>query len=444
MSPPTHFGDYKVVLELGSGTISVVYEAVAETLGRKVAIKSLKGTIPIGSTFAAQLEREARVLAGLSHPNIVMLIDFVKNADEMYLVLEYLAGHALAEVLSKKQRIRPEYAAAVALEVARALAHAHERGVIHRDVKPANVILTRFGEVKLVDFSVAHRERLPTADEPLATSSDHAASFGGTPTYMAPEQILGETVDVRSDVFSLGVVLYQMLAGARPFDRPGDKPGTGHAGRRRPATPLHELMPDIPRSLERIVVRCIEKLPSDRPSAQVLVAELEEFLRKRTDVPARELVRGALATARMLGGDVSKITALPPLKALSLLQSPWSFGVLTLVLAVGLGLVRVTDPDAALPRTEVEGSLDPAQRGFVHVLATPWAEVAVDGQKVDATPIARAIPLSPGPHFVTFSHPAAPSETRRVVVEAGKTSLIDVTMNVTLGPATHFFDGGAP
>jgi len=443
MTPPAHFGDYKVVSELGSGTISVVYEAVAETLGRRVAIKSLKGTIPIGSTFAAQLEREARVLAGLSHPNVVMLIDFVKNAEQMYLVLEFLAGHALAEVLSKKQRFRPEYAAAVGLEIARALAHAHERGVIHRDVKPANVILTKHGEVKLVDFSVAHRERLPTADEPLATF-DHAASFGGTPTYMAPEQILGETVDARSDVFSLGVVLYQMLAGVRPFDRPGDKPGTGHAGRRRPATPLHELVPEIPRSLERIVVRCIEKLPSDRPTAHGLVAELEEFLRRRTDVPTRELVRGTLAMARMLGGDVSKITVLPQSRASSLWRSPWSFGFLTLILAVGLGLVRVTDPDAAQPHTAVEGALDPAQRGFVRVLATPWAEVAIDGQKVDATPIARAIPLSPGPHFVTFSHPAAPSETRRIVVEAGKTSLVDVTMNVTLGPGARSADGGTP
>ncbi|HEX7601549.1 MAG TPA: serine/threonine-protein kinase [Polyangiaceae bacterium] len=441
MTHPAHFGDYKVVSELGSGTISVVYEAVAETLGRRVAIKTLKGTIPIGSTFAAQLEREARVLAGLSHPNVVMLIDFVKNAEQMYLVLEYLSGHALAEVLSKKQRMRPEYAAAVGLEVARALAHAHERGVIHRDVKPANVILTKHGDVKLVDFSVAHRERLPTADEPLATPT---ATFGGTPTYMAPEQILGDTVDARSDVFSLGVVLYQMLAGVRPFDRPGDKPGTGHAGRRRPATPLHELVPEIPRSLERIVVRCLEKLPSDRPTAHALVAELEEFLRRRTDVPRRELVRGTLAMARLLGGDVSKITVLPQSKASSVWQSPWSFGFLTLILAVGLGLVRVTDPDAAQPHTAVEGALDPAKRGFVHVLATPWAEVAIDGQKVDATPIARAIPLSPGPHFVTFTHPAAPSETRRVVVEAGKTSLVDVTMNVTLGPGARSADGGTP
>jgi serine/threonine-protein kinase len=441
MTQPAHFGDYKVVSELGSGTISVVYEAVAQTLGRKVAIKTLKGTIPIGSTFAAQLEREARVLAGLSHPNVVMLVDFVKNAEQMYLVLEFLSGHALAEVLSKKQRFRPEYAAAVCLEVARALAHAHERGVIHRDVKPANVILTKQGDVKLVDFSVAHRERLPTADEPLATPT---ATFGGTPTYMAPEQILGDTVDARSDVFSLGVVLYQMLAGVRPFDRPGDKPGTGHAGRRRPATPLHELVPEIPRSLERIVVRCLEKLPDDRPTAHALVTELEEFLRRRTDVPTRELVRGTLAMARMLGGDVSKITVLPHAKASSLWQSPWSFGVLTLVLAVGLGLVRVTDPDAAQPHTAVEGALDPAQRGFVHLLATPWAEVAIDGQKVDVTPIARAIPLSPGPHFVTFSHPAAPSETRRVVVEAGKTSLVDVTMNVTLSPGSRSADGGTP
>ena len=109
----------------------------------------------------------------------------------------------------------------------------------------------------------------------------------------------------------------------------------------------------------------------------------------------------------------------------------------TILLGVGFGLVRVTDPQAAEPKTEIEGTLDPSQRGFVRVLATPWAEVAIDGVKVDATPIARAIPVAPGLHFVTFTHPSAPTETRRVVIEPGKTTLLDVTMAVTLPEPTR-------
>ena len=431
MTKERRFGDYRVVSELGEGSISVVYEAEHVTLGRKVAIKTLKPQIPVTSSFAAQLEREARVLSGLSHPNVVMLVDFVKNDAGMYLVLELVGGHALAEIVARKQRLRAETAVAIAHEVAFGIAHAHDRGVIHRDVKPANIILTKNGDVKIVDFSVAHRERLPTADEPLA-ERERTSSFGGTPAYMAPEQILGATVDEKSDVFSLRIGLYQMLAAVRPFDRPGDKPGTAHAGRRRAATPLTDHVPEISRTLERIVARCIEKQPADRPTMHALEKELAEFLRKRTDAPIRDLVKGALASVRLVPGDVSKSTLLQPANARKLIDSPWSFAVATILLGVGFGLVRVTDPQAAEPKTEIEGTLDPSQRGFVRVLATQWAEVAIDGVKVDATPIARAIPVAPGLHFVTFTHPSAPTETRRVVIDPGKTTLLDVTMAVTL------------
>ncbi|CAN5586859.1 hypothetical protein BH09MYX1_BH09MYX1_48900 [soil metagenome] len=429
------FGDYRVLSELGQGSISIVYEAEHVTLGRRVAIKALKPQIPSTSSFAAQLEREARVLSGLSHPNVVMLIDFVKSDGGMYLVLEYVGGHSLAEIVSKKHRLRGEIAAAIALEVASGIAHAHERGVVHRDVKPANIILTKTGEVKVVDFSVAHRERLPTADEPIG-EQDRSASFGGTPAYMAPEQILGEQVDEKSDVFSLGIVLYQMLAAVRPFDRQGDKPGTGHAGRRRPAVALSEHVPEVSRTLERIVARSIEKHPADRPTMHGLQKELAEYLRKRTEAEPRDLVKSALAAVRLLPADVSKSTMLQAPNARRLLDSPWSFVIATILLGVGFGLVRVTDPQAADPKTEIEGTLEPNQRGFLRVLATPWAEVAIDGVKIDATPIARAIPVAPGLHFVTFTHPAAKAETRRVVIETGKTTVLDVAMAVTLPDAT--------
>jgi hypothetical protein len=150
----------------------------------------------------------------------------------------------------------------------------------------------------------------------------------------------------------------------------------------------------------------------------------------------RDLVKGALATVRLMPGDVSKSTLLRAPNARRLLDSPWSFAVATILLGVGFGLVRVTDPQAADPKTEVEGTLEPSQRGFVRVLATPWAEVAIDGVKIDATPIARAIPVAPGLHFVTFTHPAAKAETRRIVVEPGKTIFLDVTMAVALAEPT--------
>src|SRR5207237_7409059 len=143
--------------ELGSGALSTVYRAVSEPLGRGVAIKALKSTIAPTSPFAAQLEREARVLAELSHANILLLLDFVKTSDAMYLVLEHVDGWSLAEILAKspKKGVPAEVAAAVGAQAARALAYAHERGVVHRDVKPSNLLVGKRGEVKLVDFGIA-------------------------------------------------------------------------------------------------------------------------------------------------------------------------------------------------------------------------------------------------------------------------------------------------
>jgi serine/threonine-protein kinase len=439
MTDLPRFGTYKTASELGSGAIATVYLATQEPLGRKVAIKALKSTIPPTSTFAAQLEREARVLSSLSHPNIVILLDYVKSDAQMYLVLEYIAGFSLAELLAKKPKLRPELVAAIGAQVAEGLAHAHARGIVHRDIKPANVILSRQGEVKIVDFSIAHRERLPSADEPMPAFDNETPARGtqqpsttfGTPAYMAPEQLLGETVDARSDIFSLGVVLYQLLCGARPFDRAGEKRAPGHASRTSPAVQLRQRAPDVPRALERVVMRCIEKHPADRPvSADVVAGDLEAFVRDRTDLPLRVLVRGALASARLVAGEAPSLVRVTEPRV-PLLQSPWSVLVWTLVLVLGLGAVRTTDHEERRSPSEVEGPLLPSSAGFLRVLAMPWADVAVDGQYADTTPFARAIPLAPGKHVVTFHHPAAPTVTERITIEPGKTVTLDITMDVS-------------
>ncbi|HEY1958785.1 MAG TPA: serine/threonine-protein kinase [Polyangiaceae bacterium] len=435
MSELPRFGIYKTVSELGAGAIATVYLATQEPLARKVAIKALKSTIPPSSTFAAQLEREARVLSGLSHPNIVLLLDYVKTEAQMYLVLEYISGFSLSELLAKKPKLRGEMVAAIGAEVAQGLAHAHERGVIHRDVKPANVILSRQGEVKIVDFSIAHRERLPSADEPAAfdqSTPAHGTSQTafGTPAYMAPEQLLGEAVDARSDLFSLGVVLYQLLSGVRPFERPGEKRAPAHAARTSPAVQLRQRAPDVPRALERVVMRCIEKHPADRPtSADAVAEELTAFVRSRTELSMRELVRGALASARLVPGDPPPLVRASEPRP-SFFRTPWTLALFGAALGLGLAAVHATDRAAEHAAAASEGPLLPAQRGFLRVLATPWAEVAVDGQRAAITPVARPIPLAPGVHFVRFTHPSAPSQTRRVTIAPNETETLDVTMNI--------------
>jgi hypothetical protein len=426
----THFGHCRVLAELGSGSLSTVYHAVQEPLGREVAVKALKASISTSSSFATQLEREARLLSELSHPNVALLHELVKTDTDLYLVLEYVAGPNLAELLARRPKLPPEATAIIGAAIARGLEHAHERGLVHRDVKPANVLVSSRGEVKVIDFGIAQRTRKNHPDE----SNEEASLAFGTPAYMSPEQILGDTVDARSDLFSLGVVLYQMLTGARPFE--GDDAKDGRAStqriRRAPATSLRARAPEVPRPFERVVMRLLEKLPADRyASAAAVAEELEELYAARVrgspyGVVTRVLREAGFAKTHAPSGEVTE-AALPPLR-------PIYVGFAT-ILAFGISggaAIQLADQSGREASHAGEAPLElmPSRRAALHVLATPWADVAVDGEHVDTTPFARAIPLAAGTHFVTLTHPDAPSEQREIKIAAGETQLLDVTMKL--------------
>ncbi|HTQ43199.1 MAG TPA: serine/threonine-protein kinase [Polyangiaceae bacterium] len=423
---------FRILEELGAGSLSTVYEAVEEPLGRTVALKVLKPTIALGSPFASQLEREARVLAELSHPNIGALHAFVKTEARMHLVLEFVDGFSLGTLLKKKPSVPADSVAAIGAAVARGLAHAHERGIVHRDVKPANVLVSKRGEVKIFDFGIAQR----ASDEPVGlapTRLEDVTAFG-TPAYMSPEQILGENVDARSDIFSLGVVLYQLVCGARPFER-GDEPErrpSAHRIRRDPPIPLHRRAPDVPHALERIVMRAIEKLPADRfQSAETMAEQLEELATARSGLRVESLVVQALEHAGLVAVDEAH-AAVPPRarRRASVRRAVAGLAVLGAI-AVGGGIaVQTTAPREGRAAGARPLELVPASPGYLRVLATPWAEVWVDGQRIDVTPFARGIPLAPGTHYVTLVHPNAPVEKRSVSMIAGETRTLDVVMAV--------------
>ncbi|HZU83362.1 MAG TPA: serine/threonine-protein kinase, partial [Polyangiaceae bacterium] len=314
MAELPNIAGFRIVAELGSGALSSVYKAVEEPLGRTVALKVLRATIAPSSPLAAQLEREAQVLAELAHPHIGLLYGFTKTETCMYLVLEFVEGHSLAAVLKKKPTLPADSVAAIGAAVARGLAHAHQRGIVHRDVKPANVLLSRRGEVKIFDFGIAQRSG--SAGEPVALSPlrlEDVAAFG-TPAYMSPEQILGENVDARSDIFSLGVVLYQLVCGARPFERgdEAERRPTAHRIRRDPPIPLHRRAPEVPPALERVIMRAIEKLPADRfASAEAMADRLEELATARAGVRTDSLVLRALVHAGLTVAGASRGGAVP-------------------------------------------------------------------------------------------------------------------------------------
>src|SRR5262245_42661465 len=269
-------GNCRVVEEVASGGMAVVYRAIQDSLGRTVAIKALKSTAAMEEHIATRFEREAHSLANLQHENIISVYDFYREHGSLFIVMEYVAGIDLYDLLDRGGRLPFDVAAIVALQVARALDYIHYRGLVHRDIKPANIMIDRQGGVNLMDFGIARDKSFEDLTE-LGTGI-------GTPAYMSPEQILGDRVDARSDLFSLGVVLFQMLTGGKPFVE-DEQRSVMHKIRLERHVRVRKLNPDIPRELERIVDKCLEKQPRDRwRSAQHLVMALERFLAKYVEI----------------------------------------------------------------------------------------------------------------------------------------------------------------
>jgi len=248
-------GAYAVTGEIGAGGMAVVYKAEQPNLDRKVAVKELRGDLSKDPALLQRFEREAKYVAALAHQNIVHIYDFIERAHAMYIVMEYVEGVDLYSLMAQVKRVPPDVAGIIALQAARALEYAHYRGVVHRDFKPSNLMITRHGDIKLMDFGIARD-----------ASGDDLTRPGtalGTPSYMSPEQILGERVDFRSDIFSFGIVLYQMLTGQKPFNDDDTRSVMNailHVKHPRPRS----IYPDIPFALQRIIKRCLAKRPSDR------------------------------------------------------------------------------------------------------------------------------------------------------------------------------------
>jgi serine/threonine-protein kinase len=432
------FAGYRILAKVRSGPITDLYRAEQVELGRRVFIKALgRGILP-SSPFAAALEREARLLTELDHPGVIRVLDFVRQERSMWLVLEYVDGFSLEEIIAQKGKLAPHAAVAVALAAADALGHAHGRGVIHRDVQPHNVLVAKSGAVKLVNFAAAADERLPTAPELLEGSSGF-----GTPAYMSPEQLLGEPEDARSDLFSLGIVLYELLTGKRPFDATDDRAPPSR-GRPEAVAPPSRVVPEIPASLDRAVRRCLAKLPSDRYAdaadlSRALGAALEGDSIGPEAISA-ELLRLGLITSADGARQKAARPSLIRRKPLTVGTALGGYLVaLALIVVGGAAIERVSIAQRSDRSRSGGGRLEllPPRAAYLRVVVDPWANVIVDGEQVDTTPFAYAIPLEPGVHYVRLEHPRAPVERRTVTLEAGETVLLDVKMDLPRAKAVH-------
>ncbi|MBL8312588.1 MAG: serine/threonine protein kinase [Rubrivivax sp.] len=260
-SPPLEtLGRYRLVRILGRGAMGVVYEAQDERLGRTVAIKTvLRSHLDNETTaqdYAARFVREAQAAARLSHPNIVTVYDFGEHDDLSYIVMEFVSGRELAELFRSGHRFTLPQALQIMAELLDALAYAHAQGVVHRDVKPANVLVDQAGHVKLADFGVA---RISSGGQDRTMPG----TMVGTPSYMSPEQILGQPVGSRTDIFAAGVVLYQFVTGRQPFEGQGMFDVQRRILQDEP-TPPSGVFAGLPPVLDGIVLRALAKQPEDR------------------------------------------------------------------------------------------------------------------------------------------------------------------------------------
>lgn len=273
-----NYGRYLTVRELGKGSMGVVYQAHDPQIDRLVALKVLRPDLVRSEEFVQRFLKEAKAIGRLSHPNIVTVYDVGRDHGTIYIAMEFVEGDRLDEVMQGKEFTEKE-TVEFGIQVAKTLDYAHQNGIVHRDIKPSNIMVKPNGQLKITDFGIAHIE------DPSAPKQTRAGEILGTPAYMSSEQVLGQPVDGRSDLYSLGAILYEMTTGKGPFRGENLTAVFRAITQELPREPV-KLTSNISPDLSRIIMKCLSKTPDQRfPTGQVMAEALERCFKERESIP---------------------------------------------------------------------------------------------------------------------------------------------------------------
>ncbi len=388
----TMLGDrYELAEPLGRGGMAEVRRATDTRLNRQVAVKRLRPDLAADPTFQARFRREAQSAAGLNHPNIVAVYDTGEEFDERagvavpYIVMELVEGSTLRDVMREGRKIMPERALEIMQGVLDALSYSHRAGIVHRDIKPANVMLTPNGTVKVMDFGIARA----VAD--TSSTMTQTAAVIGTAQYLSPEQARGETVDARSDIYSAGCLLYELLVGRPPFI--GDSPvSVAYQHVREQPTPPSQLDPVITQPLDALVLTALAKDPEARYQS---AREMSDDI-------------GRLLSGQELTTVLPAAAAMPPTTADTSTQLLGGPAVMTPVSATPVSAAS-PDEDAEVVALSEDEEDEPTRKG-------PWILIAVLALLIIAAAVAAGIWLLNGREQVVDPNPSVSPQVQQVAV----------------------------
>ncbi len=427
LSADQYLGPYRLIDRVGAGGMGEVWRAEDTRLGRVVAIKVLPPSVVADVEATARLRREARTAAQLYHPSIATIHSIEQDADHIFIVEEFVEGDSLTKVI-KQGGLSESEICRIGRAVADALAEAHAKGIVHRDIKPDNIIVSG-NRVKVLDFGIAKQVGIvgaSAADTPTAAFMTQQGMILGTIHYMSPEQALGKSVDGRSDVFSLGVVLYEMATGRRPFAGETITETMTQIIRDEPAEPVM-INPGISPAMNEIIQRSLRKNPTDRFSATELVAALDAFLGRASTAPftsANAMTAPATAAVPTLITGSQAKTVMEPAAALPATAPRRSSAPAVIIAALIAGIAGAayvaTHRQPAAPATQPAAVKGPpavaSAASSVDVTAPPSATIVdVPVRSETATHSAPVVTSTRSIPPVTTSRAAAPpvkSETQ--------------------------------